>query len=192
MPKNEEAWIYLLEDINDNRYVGSTGEKRLEDRLATHKRDERYYNFGIKKGKCSSMKLNLHNVVILPLMKCENNKETRKFHESHYINNVYPECVNENRLNFDRKEHAKKMSKIYYEENKEMVNEKARKKYQENREKEIKRVNEWRDKNRERVNAKRREHYHKNKERLNKERSERRMRSKLKNKNLNNIKNENP
>ena len=68
MPKNNEAWIYLLEDINDNRYVGSTGEKRLEDRLSSHKRDERNYYFRKRKGKgCSSMKLNLHNSVIMSL-----------------------------------------------------------------------------------------------------------------------------
>lgn len=169
MPKNDEAWIYLLEDINDNRYVGSTGEKRLEDRLSTHKRDERNYNFGIRKGKCSSMKLNLHNAIIKPLMKCENNKETRRFHESHYINKVYPECVNEIRLKFDRKKY-----------------------YQNNKEKKIKQATKWRDKNKEKVNAKRREYYQKNKEKICKQRRESYMRSKLKNKNISNIKNENP
>jgi len=183
MPVNNEAWIYLIEDINDNRYVGSTGEKRLEDRLSTHKRDERNYYFEKRKGKgCSSMKLNLHNSVIIPLMKCENDWDIRKIHESHYINNVYPECVNENRLNFDRKEHAKKMYKIYYRENKEMVNEKARIRYQQNKEKKIKQVSLWRDKNKEKVNAKRREYYQKNKEKLCKQKRERYIRLKLKNK----------
>jgi hypothetical protein len=176
MPVNDEAWIYLLEDINDNRYVGSTGALRLEDRLATHKRDERYYNFGIRKGKCSSMKLNLHNAVIKPLMKCENDWDIRSLHESHYINNVYPECVNENRLNCH-----KKKSELKYKQ--EKAKEKAKKKYEENRQKQIKRATEWRDKNRDRVNAKRREHYQKNKEKLLQQKKEYYIRSKLKKKN---------
>ena len=184
MPKNNEAWIYVIEDINDNRYVGSTGEKRLGDRLSTHKRDERNYYFGIRKGKCSSMKLNLHNSVIIPLMKCENIWDIRRIHESHYINNVYPECVNENRLNLDSKE--------YYKNNKQKMKIHQKKNYQKNKEKKIKQATLWRDKNKDRVNAKRREHYQKNKEKLRKQRRERYMRSKLKNKNLSNIKNENP
>ncbi len=163
MPKNNEAWIYLLEDINDNRYVGSTGELKLNDRLSTHKRDEKEHLFGIRNRNCSSMKLNLHNSVIIPLMKCENNKLIRKKHESHYINNVYPECVNTDRLIIDAKEYRK----IYY---------------QENREKKIKQASEWRNNNKEKVNAKRREHYQKNKERLCKQSKERYMRLKLKNK----------
>ncbi len=163
MPKNNESWIYLLEDINDNRYIGSTGEKRLEDRLATHKRDEREHLFGIRKRNCSSMKLNLHNSVIIPLMKCENNWEIRKIHERHYINNVYPECVNENRLNFDPEEWGKQY-------------------YQKNKEKKIKQANEWRKNNKDKVNARRREYYQKNKEKIKKQKRENYIRSKLKNK----------
>lgn len=170
MPVNNEAWIYLLEDINDNRYVGSTGAPRLEDRLSTHKRDENEYNFGIRKGKgCSSMKLNLHNVIIKPLMKCENNWKQRKLWESHYINNVYPECVNDRRLNSD----PKKKAKEYYHKNKEQINAKRRADYAalsnsnpEHKKNKIIKSSEWREKNKEKVNAKRREYYQKNKEKI--------------------------
>jgi hypothetical protein len=182
MPKNNEAWIYVIEDINDNRYVGSTGEKRLEDRLSTHKKDERNYYFGKRKGKCSSMKLNLHNAVIKPLMKCENNWDVRTIHESHYINNVYPECVNENRLNCHSLENKKKRRLKYEKLNKEKIKENRKIYYQQNREKQIKQAIEWRDKNRDKVNAKRREHYQKNKEKILKQKKERYIRSKLKNK----------
>tara|TARA_R110000822_G_scaffold35851_1_gene100838 strand:+ start:4450 stop:4929 length:480 start_codon:yes stop_codon:yes gene_type:complete len=145
MPKNSEAWIYLLEDINDNRYIGSTGEKRLEDRLSTHKRDEREHNFS-KKKKCSSMYLNLHNCVIIPLMKVNNDKKTRNKWESHFINNVYPECINIYRLP-EPSEYRKQY-------------------YQNNRERCIRNANNWREKNKERVNASRREWYAKNKEKV--------------------------
>jgi len=150
MPKNSEAWIYLLEDINDNRYVGSTGELRLENRLSTHKRDERAYNFNKKKKKCSSMNLNLHNCVIIPLMKVNNDKKTRNKWEGHFINNVYPDCINTYRLK-DPKEYRKKY-------------------YQNNREKCIIKSINWREKNKERVNAKRKEWYAKNKERVKEQR----------------------
>ena len=145
MPKNSDAWIYLLEDINDNRYIGSTGEKRLEDRLSTHKRDERDYKFG-KKKKCSSMYLNLHNCVIIPLMKVNNDKKTRNKWESHFINNVYPECINIYRLP-EPSEYRKQY-------------------YQNNRERCIRNANNWREKNKEKVNASRREWYAKNKEKV--------------------------
>jgi len=185
MPKNNEAWIYLLEDINDNRYIGSTGEKRLEDRLATHKRDEKSYYFNKRKGKgCSSMKLNLYNSVIIPLMKCENKWEVRKFHESHYINNVYPECVNQYRLKLD--------GKTWYEGNKEKMKIHSKKNYEKDKEKFIKRATEWRNNNKDRVNAKRREYYQKNKERLRQQKKEYYIRSKLKKKNINNSNNEDP
>ena len=147
MPKNEFAWIYLLEDINDNRYIGSTGETNLTDRLSTHRRDEKEQITGKRCRNCSSMKLNLYNCIIIPLMICSNDKETRKKWESHFINNVYPDCVNEKRLNFDR-------------------NEWARNYYHNNKEKRIKYSKDWREKNKEKVNAKRREYYAKNKDKL--------------------------
>jgi len=149
MPKNENATIYLLEDINDNRYVGSTGEKRLENRLSTHKRDEREHLFDICNRNCSSMKLNLHNCAIIPLMTCKNNSVERKKWERHFINNVYPECVNQKKLTFDRKE--------YYENNREEIKQKQR---------------AARQKNKEEYNRKNRERYHKNKERILKRRKE--------------------
>jgi len=68
MPENDRATIYLLEDINDNRYVGSTSEKNINDRLNTHRRDEREHLLGIRHRNCSSMKLNLYECVIIPLL----------------------------------------------------------------------------------------------------------------------------
>lgn len=170
MPKNDRATIYLLEDINENRYIGSTGERNLNDRLNTHRRDEKEHLLGIRKRNCSSMKLDLYHCNIIPLLECRNIKERRRKWESFFMNVVYPDSVNDRRFeSFDRKE--------YYKKNKERI---------------IKSNNIWRDKNREKVNAYRRAYYHKNKEKILKQKREYHMRSKLKNKNLNNIKNENP
>ena len=153
MPKNENATIYLLEDINDNRYVGSTGELKLYKRLSTHRRDEKEYLFGIRKNPCSSMKLDLYHSNITPLMTCKNNSVERKKWERHFINNVYPECVNEKRLNFNPEEWGKQY-------------------YQKNKEKKIKQADEWRKNNKDKVNAGRRKYYQKNKEKILKRRKE--------------------
>lgn len=151
--KNMNAKIYLLEDINDNRYVGSTSEKILEHRLHTHRRDAKEYHLGIRKGCCSSHKLDLYYCSITLLKEVENKKDIRRIWESHYINNVYPECVNATRLRLDDKE----TGKLYYEKNKKKI---------------INRVSNWRIDNREQYNTKRREWYHKNKDRINKQKRE--------------------
>lgn len=157
MPKNDRATIYLLEDINDNRYIGSTGELNLNDRLSTHRRDEREHLFGIRNRNCSSMKLDLYHCNIIPLMECNNNWDTRRRWEKYFMNYVYPESVNNKRFQtMDKKQ--------YYKDNKEKI---------------MKNNNKWREKNKDRVNAKRREYYHKNKERI----LERKKELRLKNKN---------
>ena len=47
------ARIYLLEDINDNRYVGSTSELNLRSRLHTHRRDKKEIEMGKREHGCS-------------------------------------------------------------------------------------------------------------------------------------------
>lgn len=150
---NMSATVYLLEDINDNRYVGSTSEEDYRNRLHTHRRDKKEHSLGKRKGVCSSMKLDLYHCSITPLMKVDNDKEIRKKWEKHYINNVYPECVNTIRFNYD----PKQSSKDYYAKNKKKI---------------IKKNLQWRDNNREAYNKKRREYYHKNKEKICKRRKE--------------------
>ena len=58
---NMFARIYLIEDINDNRYVGSTSEKVLSCRLHTHRRDKKEHEFG-KRGSCCSIINNDGNI----------------------------------------------------------------------------------------------------------------------------------
>ena len=71
--------IYLIEDINDLRYVGSTTQK-LYNRFSRHKSDKKIGHY------CSSSKLNLYNCIIIELERC--NKEDRKERERYYINRI--------------------------------------------------------------------------------------------------------
>jgi|TARA_R110000796_G_scaffold25655_2_gene72130 hypothetical protein len=144
---NENATIYLIEDINDLRYVGSTGEKRFEDRLSTHRRDK-------KDGRhnCTSSKLNLYNCSITALKVVKNNKNERDKWESHYINNVYPECVNFYRFPKVQTEAVKARKRKEY--------------YHNNRDKFTKYSREYRSNNREYINEKKRIWYQENKEKV--------------------------
>jgi len=100
--------IYLIEDINDLKYVGSTTMK-LNVRLSLHRHDK-------KRGKyCSSSKLNLDNCIIIELERC--NKEDKKERERYWINKI--DCVNQIKLNFDRNEYQKEWD----EKNKETIKE---------------------------------------------------------------------
>ena len=119
--KNMTARIYLLEDINDNRYIGSTSEKILSSRLHTHRRDKKEYEFKVRKNCCSSMNLDLYHCSITELEVVENKKKVRSEREKYYINNVYPECVNITRFDYD----IKKSRKEYYEKNSEKIKEKV-------------------------------------------------------------------
>lgn len=156
------ARIYLLEDINDNRYVGSTSELKLHCRLHTHRRDKKEIQTGKRKAGCSSIFLDLYHCTITELVKCKNTKELRKQWEKHYINNVYPECVNKVRFVCDKK----KLSKLYYENNKASIK---------------KRVTDYRINNREQYNKNRRAYYKKNKEKINKRRREKSEMKRLEN-----------
>ena len=102
--------IYCIEDINDLRYVGSTTQK-LKRRLTGHRCQK----------TCSSSKLNLHNCIIFPLETCEESNRSER--EKYWINKL--DCVNTNKLNFDKNEYNKKYAnkrkqydKEYYQKRK--------------------------------------------------------------------------
>jgi len=84
------VFIYCIEDINDNKYVGKTGRK-LHDRWRRHVSDK----YNPKANKCSSCKLNLLNSVIYLLEECE--KDLSKEREQYWINKI--DCVNTIKLN---------------------------------------------------------------------------------------------
>ena len=150
--QNKFARVYLLEDINDNRYIGSTSELKLDTRLHTHRRDKKEYQLERRKNCCSSMKLDLYHCAIIELMVVQNNKAERSYWEKHYINNVFPECLNTTRYDYDLDDYHKD----YYLKNKTKLNEQ---------------VKQYRKKNREAYNKTRREYYHNNKEAITKQRA---------------------
>ncbi len=103
--------IYLIEDINDLKYIGSTTQK-LNQRLTEHKHDKKRGNY------CSSCELNLYNCIIIELEQCD--LEHRKERERYYINEI--DCVNQLKLNFNQKEwreNNKEKQKEWRENNKD-------------------------------------------------------------------------
>jgi hypothetical protein len=128
--------IYLIEDINDLKYVGSTKQK-LNVRLNSHKSDKR-------RGKSvSSSKLNLYNCIITELETC--NEENRKEREQYYIDTI--DCVNCYNTYFDEKQ----WSKEYYHNNKDKIKEHGK---------------EYRENNKEKHKEHMKQYYHNNKEKI--------------------------
>lgn len=91
--------IYCIEDINDNKYIGSTKQKYLCDRLSGHRQTKRD-----RYGECSSCELNLDNCIIYTLEECEDRDRER-----YWINKI--DCVNHYKLNFNRKEYRESTKK---------------------------------------------------------------------------------
>jgi hypothetical protein len=100
-----EVKIYLIEDINDLRYVGST-KQDLNKRLSEHKSDKKS-----NRNTCSSNQLNLYNCIITELECCD--ESSRREREQYWIDTI--DCVNQYNTVFDSKE--------YYEKNKEQKKE---------------------------------------------------------------------
>jgi len=93
--------IYLIEDCNGLKYVGST-KQSLNARFNSHK-----YAKKINK-PYSSNKLNLEDCNITELECC--NDENRKEREQYWIDKI--DCINENKLYFDKKQWIKEYLKL--------------------------------------------------------------------------------
>ena len=126
------ARIYLLEDINDNQYIGST-TTTLGKRLSTHRRDKKISNY------CSSSKLNLEYCSMFLLEECSSEKDERKAREAYWISQ-YPECVNVRKLQGrkiqrycdmtpEQKERKRISNQGWYHRNKDEINKRRREKY---------------------------------------------------------------
>jgi hypothetical protein len=102
--------IYLIEDINDLKYVGKT-KQTLSKRFAQHLADK--YSNG--RPASSSKNLHLEHSIIYKLEECE--KEFSKGREKYWINKI--DCVNEKKLNGRNKEKQKEYYTEYNEKNKE-------------------------------------------------------------------------
>ncbi len=102
--------IYLIEDCNGLKYIGSTTQK-LKYRLSQHKQAKKISKY------CSSSKLNLDDCSITELECC--NKENRKEREKYWINKT--DSVNVFKFNGLDKDKKKEYDKKYREKNKEHI-----------------------------------------------------------------------
>ena len=116
--------IYVIEDINDLKYVGSTKQKYLCSRLACHRWEK-------TNGRCSSKNLNLDYCIIYQLEECS--EDQREEREKYWINKI--DCVNIVKFNGRDMEKKKEKDKEYHKKNKERKNQQSREWHQKNKEK---------------------------------------------------------
>ena len=93
--------IYCIEDVNGNKYIGSTGQL-LKSRLCHHRCHT----------TCSSGKLDLYNSFIYTIEECD--EENRNEREQYWIDNT--ECVNIINVIRDKKK-RKEYEKQWYIDN---------------------------------------------------------------------------
>ena len=113
--------IYLIEDINELKYVGRS-KKKLKYRLSEHKSDKK------RNRGCSSEKLDLDNCTITCLDIADSAEEAMEL-EWFYINSI--DCVNQIKFNYDQKEYDKK----YRKKNKDKIKENNKKYREKNKDK---------------------------------------------------------
>jgi len=96
---NDFVKIYKITDLTTgNCYIGST-KQRICERVGRHRQYMRTGEY------CSSCKvLENNNYIYEQIAGCHTNN--RKETERYYINNT-PNCINDRKLNFDKKEWAK-------------------------------------------------------------------------------------
>ena len=138
--------IYCIEDITGLKYVGSTKQKYLCNRLAVHRHRK----------SCSSRKLDLDNCKIYVLE--ETDEEHRLEREKYWIHTI--DCVNKIRYDFDAKEYMKQYNKEYNQKNKDILKEYKKQKYQENKDERLEYQKEYQQKNRDEIKQKRIQKYY--------------------------------
>lgn len=111
--------IYCIEDINDNKYIGST-KRQLDTRLTEHRYKQR------NQLGTTSQQLNLYNCIIYVLEECDESERSER--EKYYIQNT--DCVNQ--IRFVGSENHNKNQRKYYHKNIEKMREYYRKYYHKN------------------------------------------------------------
>ena len=116
MPNYELGKIYkIIDNTNNNIYVGSTCEPTLASRLARHTFDYKYYKLG-KTHYITSFKIlenNDYSIILIENYPCEN-KDQLTQRERHFIEML--ECVNKRVEGRSKKE--------YRDAHKEYINQK--------------------------------------------------------------------
>ena len=128
---NNSKIYKIVDNTNNNIYIGSTTKKYLSTRLSEHKSKYKRFLEGKSKSGFTSfdiIKNNDYDIILLELVICNSKCELHK-KERYYIETL--DCINNNIPGRTRKEYQKE----YIKDNKDKLKEyqkKYRKKYYEN------------------------------------------------------------
>jgi len=158
----QNAKIYkIIDNTNNNIYIGSTCEIYLSKRLQKHLSNYKAYKIG-KYTYTTSFKIfenNNFEILLLETYPC-NNKYELELKEREYIENN--DCLNkviptrtQKEYREDNKEQISKQRKEHYNQNKEKISEQYKKYYQ-----------EYYEKNKEKIKEKKKAYYENNKEKI--------------------------
>ena len=147
MVNYQNGKIYkIIDNTNNNIYIGSTAEKRLCRRLQKHKSCYKcYLNPNIKQGYMRSfdiLKNNDYKIILIEDCPCEN-KEQLLSREQYWIDKL--DCINHNNAIHDNKKYYKE----YSEKNRDRINQKSRDWTHNNKEKRRATSKKYADKNKE-------------------------------------------
>ena len=151
MPNYELGKIYkIIDNTNDNIYIGSTCERSLSIRIAKHRAKYRMYIKNNSSGDYYTsfeiLKNDNFSIILLEDYPCEN-KDQLRMRERYHIEKL--NCVNKRIEGRTEQEY----NKMYYEKNKE----KLLNQYEMNKEAIKLKHREYRLKNRDAINEKKRE-----------------------------------
>ena len=143
------------------QYIGSTTKQRLSDRMSQHRIDYRRHNDGRRKGFTTSFtlfeKYGVENCSIILIENIHANskeelfkKEREHIESNECINKIIP-CRNKKEYYLDTIEERKATSKLWRENNRDVIQQKTRDKYWNNLESESERKREYYIKNKEKV-----------------------------------------
>ena len=170
MNKYQHGKIYkIVDNTNDQVYVGSTCQKRLSQRLNDHVRHYKDYLIG-KFNYVSSFEIfknNNYDIILLETVQCETRDELRA-RERHYIETL--SCVNKRVEGRTKKE--------YYEANKEDIKEYQREWRIAHKDELKEYQKEWNQQHKEEQREKQRAYKEKNKELIRQKRREYNLRKK--------------
>jgi len=162
----------IVNDVNDNFYIGNTAEKNLSNRMATHRRnnDCMSKSLGVDLKEC--------NIILIENYPCNDKQELRR-REREYFDKYKKECkevfLNKNRpirLEGEEKIIIRNQKKEYYEKNKKIINEKKKEIYEKNKKTILKKRKEYVNKNKQIISNKQKEYYEKNKDKISEKQKE--------------------
>ena len=149
--KYQRAKIYkIVDNTNDNVYIGSTCEPTLARRLAKHRGNYNFYMNG-KGFYVTSFKIlenDNYDIILIENYPCNNKDELHARERYHIESN---NCVN--KVIPNRK--PKESHKCFYENNKEKIKANVKEYEEKNKENILKQKKEYRENNKEQIKAKR-------------------------------------